>query len=279
MIRIALALALATWPVGIWAAACCAGGGPKSFISLARLQAYEIGISSTVRDVYGEFDLHGELGETPKNQTYSLLLGAGARLTQDLQWVATVPLVHQVNRFGRSDTTESGLGEILTSLDYVLLESLFSDEWYPTLSVYAGAKLPTGVGNSLWEPFVGLTAKKIFGPLTLSLRSGFTGRLIRQGFDRGDMVDLVESASYSFNERLSLAVGSTQAWTFNDRLHGQIKTDSATRVATVFLSPTYYVDRYWSVAAGLEAALPFAKTGVNAQASRVFSLTTKYGFF
>ena len=34
-------------------AACCLGGSVKSFISLQRLQTYEVGFSTSVRDVYG----------------------------------------------------------------------------------------------------------------------------------------------------------------------------------------------------------------------------------
>lgn len=274
------------------AAACCAGGNPKSFITLQRLQTFEVGLSSTFRDVYGEYDLYGDLEDSGRNQTLSLLFGAGARLTTDLQASLTLPLVHQENKFGRDANTRSGLGDIILGAQYTLLESLFQDEWYPTVTLAAGIKTPTGkietnlggvrtpgTGNGTWEPFLGVGLQKTYGPAILAFRASYSARLAKDALDKGDAVELIESVSYLFSQPFSIAAGLTQTWTLDDRISGQTKADSATRVASAFIAPTYFLTRYWSIGGGVDFALPLDRAGVNQQAGRSVTLTTKYGFY
>lgn len=275
-----------------WAAACCAGGSAKSFITLARLQTYEVGLSTTFRDVYGEYNLYGDLEETQKNQTATLLFGAGARLTQELQVSLAMPLVNQRNAFGTSPTSRSGLGDITLGAQYIALESLFLDDWWPTITVLGGAKLPTGTeeemrngrrfpgtGNGIWEPYLGVQAHKVFGAFSLLTRATFTLRPAHAGVDRGDGIDLVESFTWLPFPELSATIGATQVWNFNDRIGGATRPDTATRGFTFFASPTYFLTRYWSIAAGVEATPSWERLGVNSQAFQSVSVTTRYGFY
>jgi len=271
----------------LWAAACCGGGSAKSFISLQRLQTYEVGLSSTFRDVYGEYDTYGELGEVSRNQTLSLLFGGGMRVTQDLQVAVTLPLVHQQNLYSRQ-----GLGDAVFSAQYTALESLFIDDWYPTLNLFAGVKTPTGsqetlrdgraypgTGNGVWEPYFGVQASKTYGSFILLARAGYTARLLHDGNDKGDGIDLAESITLVVLPELSLAFGSTQSWNFDDRIGGGIRADSASRGVTFFFAPTYFLNRYWSVAGGFEASPNWNRFGVNQPAFQSVTLTTRYGFY
>jgi len=271
-----------------WGAACCAGGSAKSFINLARLQTYEVGFSTTFRDVYGEYNLYGELEETQRNQTTTLLFGAGARLTQDLQVSLTAPIVNQLNAFGPTPTSRLGLGDVVVGAQYIVLESLFIDDWWPTLTVLSGVKLPTGseeairdgrripgTGNGLWEPYAGLQLHKNFGDITLLARASFTVRPPHLGLNRGDGVDLIESITWVARQDLSLALGATQNWNGND--NG--KPDSAMRTYSFFVSPTYFLTRYWSISAGIDATPSWDRVGVNSQAYQSISFTTRYGFY
>lgn len=274
----------------LFGAACCSGGSPKSFISLSRLQNHEIGLSTTFRQVYSFFNAYGEQEEAQKNQTTSVTLGVGTRLSQDFQVSAILPFVRQVT--GANTPSREGVGDATVSAQYTAVESLFSSDWYPTLHLIAGVKLPTGLqatkdgkqllpgtGNGKWEPFVALGMQKNFGPVTLALRSAYTARLLHENIDSGDAIELVESLSYLFSERLSVALGSAQTWTWNDKIDGLIRPDTNTRAVSVFVSPTYFLNRYWSVSTAVDGALPIERIGVNSQAALSFSLTSRYGFY
>ena len=78
-------------------AACCAGGGPKSFISLQELQAYEVGFQSSVRNVFGNYDAYGEAEESDRNQTWNLSFGVGARFAREAEAFLIIPFALQIN--------------------------------------------------------------------------------------------------------------------------------------------------------------------------------------
>ncbi len=269
-------------PRAALAAACCLGGSVKSFISLQRLQTYEVGVSTTARDVYGRYNLFGELDEAEPNQTLTLALGAGARLTQDLQAFLILPWVYRTEGGGRTDGTRAGVGDAVVGAQYTLIESLFRDDWYPTVTLTGGAKLPTGstetklggkmvpgTGNGVWEPFFGIGLEKPLGFPTISLKATYTGRTGDRGAALGDMIELTGTVTAVLHQRFSLAAGATQAWILKD---GQ-------RVASLFLTPTYYITRFWSVAAAAEVTLPMDGFGIGQQAMRAFTVTTRYGFY
>jgi hypothetical protein len=290
--KLILLILLAAAAPTAFGAACCGGGGPLSFITLQQLEDVQIGMATSVRDVFGWYNPYGELEETERNQTYTVTLGAGKRLTPDLALTATVPLVYQANGAGRSATSRASLGDTLVGAQYTVMRALFQDDWQPTVTLNAGAKLPTGAverfglnrylpgtGNGQWEPYLGVQLQKSYRAWIFSLTGNYSLRLPRDGYSVGDRIDAIESVTYLFDRRFSLGLGSDQSWLTRAEIAGRYVPDSAGRAIDVFLTPTYFLTQVFSISATASATLPIPGWGVNHQAARAFTLTTQYGFF
>lgn len=259
------------------------------------MQTFEIGLSTSFRNVYGRYNATGEPEESSKTNSYTLALGAGARLTDELETFMIVPVVYQTNIFATNSVSRSSLGDVLLGGRFTLLKSLFRDDWYPTVTVSLGTSLPSGqvetfsngklspgTGSGMWEPFIGLGLKKEYGSVTLSFDSTYTFKVRKKASnfaEDGDKIELSEAAIFPFSSRFSLGVGSRQTWTF-DAVQNKVKVkDSSGRAIAALFSANYFLTRVWSVVGAVEFALPFSGLGVNQQLSRVVSLTTRYGFF
>ena len=276
----------------VHAATCCLGGGPKSFISLQRLEKYQIGLSTGVRDVFAHYNIYGELEESPKNQTITAALGVGVRIFDPLQLSVMVPFVYQQNQVGPSIATRKNLGDTFAGFQYTIIESLFQSDKYPTVAIQAGVKFPTGAvesstsgnvrgtGNGLWEPTMGLLLQKNYSILSGSVRAAFTKRVPTAKItDReGDLIELNETLALNFTQRLSVAAGLGQAWTRAGYQNGVEIPDTHSRIISALFSATYFVTRQASLTAAFESALPVEAWGMNQQAYRSFSLTARFGF-
>lgn len=285
------------------ASACCAGGGPKSFLELAELQTYKVGISTSLRDVYGRFNPYGDLVTSEKNQSYNVSLGLAARLIGDLEGSLTFPIIYQIKEVGTTQQNSStDVGDILVGLRYPLIRSLFRDEWYPSVAVLCGTKFPTGsidtlsssgqfspgTGNGNLEPYLGFGFSKEYGFATIAINATFIKRFTRtidsaagspSAVKEGDRIDISEAATIPFSRRFSLTLGGGQTWEMSRSVNNRTIDDSSTRVVNGFIASTYFLSPYWSLTAGLDASLPIAKLAVNQQATRTFALTTTYGFY
>ncbi len=291
MIRLSLPLFLFTSLLE--AATCCLGGGPKSFISLQRLEKYQVGLTTGYRGVFAHYNVYGELEETSKNQSVSAALGAGVRILDPLQISATLPVVYQENQAGRTLSTRTNVGDIFVGSQYTILESLFQSDPYPTVSILAGLKVPTGAlesstngnvrgtGNGLWEPSVGFLLQKNYSFLAGSFRGAFTKRIPKSGvLDReGDLFELNESLAVNITQQFSLLAGLSQAWTRAGFQGGKEVAETHTRTISGLLSSTYFFTRFASATLSLESVLPVESWGMNSQAYRSISLTTRYGFY
>lgn len=284
------------------AGACCLGGGPKTFIALRELQTYQIGLSSSFKDVYGHYDAYGDLYKTDRNQTLTLSLGAGMRLTEELDVFTTIPWVYQyAERVGKPGDATS-LGDVTLGGRYFLVRNLFQDDWYPTVTLLGGLKVPSGTtdrigsagklvpgtGNGIWEPFLGVSVQKDLRFVIVGVNATYTRRFGRTVPDasgtpvsvkEGDRIELSESATFPVTRRLSFAAGTAQTWDLSTRINGNHADDTAARVATVFASGSYFVTRYWSVGVGAEAAIPVAKLSMNQLATRSVTVTSTYSFY
>lgn len=278
------------------------GGGPKSFIQLRELQTYQVGLSSSFKDVYGHYDAFGDLYKTDKSQTFTLAVGAGARLADDLDAFVTVPWVYQLKETVGKPGDATNLGDVIFGAKYVLLRSLFQDDWYPTISVTGGVKAPTGTveklssegkiipgtGNGIWEPFLGIGIQKDYRFVILGFNATYTRRFQRTVADtngaplsvkEGDRVELSEILTFPLSRRFSVSGGSAQTWDFATRINGAAAADTSARMATIVLSASYFLNQYWSITAGSEVAVPIAKLGVNQEATRSITVTTTYSFY
>lgn len=282
---------------------CCLGGGPKSFIQLRDLQNYQLGVSSSLRDTYGRYDAYGDLVRAEKDQTFTMAFGAGAKFIENLDSFVILPIVYRIKQSALIDVDRGNLGDVLVGSRLTVLRSLFHDEWYPTINISAGLKVPTGTvdglsqdghiapgtGNGIWERFVGLGLQKDYGFLILNGSMTYTGRFGRTitgpgqedpiVVKEGDRIELSESGLFPLTRRLSITVGSAQEWDLPRKLAGQMVSDSEARVTSLFFSSNYFLTQYWSLSAGAEFSVPIARLGMNLEATRTMSLTSTYTFY
>lgn len=280
-------------PQNLIGSACCAGRGPKTFISLAELQTYELGLSVSNYRVFGRHNMYGEPEETDHNQLYTLSLGAGVRLLPSIEISAVIPFSYHEMGFGSARVHNTQVGDIVIGGRTTIVRSLFRDDWYPTIAVHAGLKVPTGsiekfeaskfspgTGNGLWEPFVGIGMKKEYGMVTLSFDATYTQRVGRIAtFKEGNKFELSEMAAFPFSRRFSVGLGSTQSWVMRGSLGGGPVADTEGRAVSAIASSTYFLTEFWSIAAAFESGIALHGLGVNQQLAQSISLTTKYGFF
>lgn len=290
----AVAIALAFAAELLQAAACCIGGNPRTFIQLKRLQTYELGLSTAVRDVYGNFDAFGTRERTDGNQTYTISWGGGMRLSETWQAYAVLPIVHQINRYGGVLTNRTGPGDVSLGVTFTAVEQLFFDDWYPTVNLMAGAKLPTGrtesvvagqrtpgAGNGLWEPYVGLGLRKDFEWVTLSVTATF-GRpfgLLEGRLREGNRWELIESFNLPLDRRLSLGGGASQTWVETKSQDGAKLAGSDSRSAALFATATYFVTPLVELSSAVDFSMPVDKLAKNYPAYRGLAFTLKYGFY
>lgn len=275
-------------------ASCCVGGSPKTFIQLRRLQTYELGLSTSLRDIYARYDSYGERQASDGNQTYSVSWGAGARLTEYLQAFATLPLIYQVNHYGSNSTSAALPGDAIMGFSWTVLEHLFFDDWYPTVNITAGAKLPTGrresivegrhipgTGNGLWEPFLGASIRKDFEWVTLSLSANYNrpfGTLMG-GITDGNRWELIESMSLPLNRRFSIGGGLNQTWIGEKGQNGAALANSSERSIGAFFTTTYFITPLVDLTGTFDFSMPSNHLSVNYAAYRALTVTIKYGFY
>jgi len=273
------------------AAACCLGGSSKSFLSLQRLQKYEVGTALSYKEDYGRFSAAGSLESSEVHRTFQMVLGAGTRVHPDWQLHAFVPLVSQVKSYGSRLENAFGLGDVSVGVDWTAVEALFTTDWYPTIRVQAGLKLPTGgtekkvsgtwqpgTGNGMWEPYLGVGFEKKIGQFTAGVRGGVTARA-SSGDKLGTQLELAESLAYNFSPRFSVAAGSSQTWTGDTTVGNRTIASSSSRSISFFAQGTYFIDRTLSVALSAEFTAPQSGWSRNSPATQSISLITKYGLF
>ncbi len=245
------------------AGACCVGGGPKSFIQLKDLQSYQLGVSSSFQDSYGRYNSYGELVETKANPLYTLSFGAGIKVTDDLDATLTIP----------------STGAVLVGTRYLLVRSLFRDEWYPTVHLSGGLGLPAG--DKGWEPYFGVSFVKDYGFAILGMNGTYTRKFQRAGNlgKEGDRFEVSETGTFPLSQRLSFILGSAQFWELARSLGSSSIADTAARGVSASLAASYYLTRYWNMSASWEFSVPLSKIGVNKDATRTFTLTSGYSFY
>jgi hypothetical protein len=272
--------------------ACCAGGNAKSFVSVKSLQKYELGIATSFRDVYGVYNRDGDIEDFAKNQSVTLSLGLAARLARSLQGTFVIPFVYRYFESGSSNRSGATVGDALIGIQYTLVEPVFHDDWYPTVSAFGYLKFPSGsiagkikgveipgTGNGIWEPSVGVQLEKPIGTLTATLRASYTGRIARSETKEGDSFELMESLSLPIGKHFVVATGSSQTF-YNERsintvpIHG-----SGGKSISIFLTPTVFLTQLLSVSGGIEFSVPLHGWGRNQPASQLFSLAARYALF
>lgn len=290
--KLIVALFLLLIPEALFALACCAGGNAKSFVSVKSLQKYELGVATSFRDVYGIYNRYGEIEEFAKNQTMSLALGVATRLSHSFQVSLVVPLVHRYFEAGASGRSTANLGDVLAGLQYTVVEPVFHEDWYPTISTFGFIKFPSGsmdrrengvevpgTGNGLWEPSIGVQLEKPISFFTVTLRASYNWRLARGQMKEGDSLEFMESLSVPIGRRLLIAGGATQSLFADRSRSGEALPNSSGRLVSLFFTPSYFISQEWSVSAGAEFAIPLHGWGKNQPAAQSVSVAARYALF
>lgn len=278
-----------------WAGACCIGGGPRSFVQLRDLQSYDLGIATSIRDNYGRYNQYGEVVSAEKLQTYTMALGASARLFPRLEGFAIVPLVGKSHSVGLEERSAVNLGDVLVGSKLTLYDPLFLEDWFPETKMTVSVKAPSGTtdvvgsGNGLWEPSLGVQMQKDFTTIIAGIAASYTARLPRSvanpskaeqlSVKEGDRIEVTETVTLPIDTSFSVSGGSSQVWDLGTSIDGKGVSDSQGRYATALLSGTYFMTRFWKMTAAFEGVLPVTKLGANEDAYRSFTVTSTYAIY
>jgi hypothetical protein len=277
-----------------WGAACCGGGGPKSFLSLQELQNFDLAVLSSFQESYGWYNSSGEAFSKKGPVDYTIQISSVGRLAPNWEAFARVPMVYRVTDYGSTRQARSSLGDVSLGLRWTFLRSLFVEDPFPTVSLVMGGKIPSGLteindqgrmkpgtGNGLWEPLIGLSFRKDYygwlGNIDFTFVTPYgnlKGRSVRE-----NQINLTESLSYAFNRQFNLGGGSTQSWTFDKEINGQDLSDAAGRSLSVFTAANYFLTQFTSVGAAFEWIVPADGFGVNQPINRTLSFNVRYGFY
>ena len=272
----------------LYAAACCGGAGPASFIQLARLQKYEAVLGSAVVDALGRYDSEGVLRPENTNRRFSTSLSGAGRINADTEWVVQVPWVHQLNRAAGQEFSSSGLGDVGALVRYWLAESLFASDPYPSLIVNAGLRLPTGrpqrflggllipaTGDGYLSALLGGALQKRLGSWIVDLSTLLSLPVVLDGNRDGERWDTQLALGYSATPRLSLSAGGLHSMRGNRLTGGEIAGGSSGWVIEAFVGFRYFITRFWACSLNLQAAMG----GHNLVANQSASLGTSLGFY
>lgn len=243
------------------------------------------------KENYGRFNANGDVESAEAHRSVALTLGVGMRLHPDWQIQTQVPLISQTQSYGGALLNRAGLGDVSLGGEWTAVEALFTDDWYPTIRIQGGLKVPSGsveskqngafrpgTGNGMWEPYVGVGLEKRFGAVSLGVRGSFTARA--GGRERlGNQIELSEVLSYGFSPRFAVAVGSSQTWNGDTFANGRVIPGTRGNSISAFLQPTYFLDRAWSVAVSADFTVPQYGWSRNVPASQAVTAVTRYGFF
>ncbi|NBX93157.1 MAG: hypothetical protein EBQ85_08015 [Proteobacteria bacterium] len=280
--------------LSVWGAACCGGGGPKSFLALQELQNFDFSLVSSFQESYGWHNARGEAFSRKGPIDITLQASTVGRLSPNWEAFGRFPIIYRTTDYGAITQSRSSLGDITLGLRWTLLRSLFVEDPFPTVSLVLGSKLPTGLseikengvfkpgtGNGMWEPLVGLSFRKDYfgwlGNIDATWSPQIGGSKGRS--ERENQLSLTESLSYAFSRRFNWGLGSSQTWGFEKEMEGHIIPGSASRGLAVFTSANYFISQFTSVGAGVECSVPWDGFGINQPITRTASLNVRYGFY
>lgn len=271
-----------------WAAACCAGGGPRSFISLAPLQNYALVASTSVKDAFGFFDEQSVLRGQNTRRRFQVLLGGAARIQTDTELSLTIPIVYQVSQFGTRTASTQALGDLQATVRYRLVESLYDSDPYPSISVFAGIRLPTGqmekqvgtallpaTGEGTFAPVAGIGFQKRVKSLTFDISATYTAPIAAASIKPGDEVNTAFSLSYAATQRLNLFGNVSYNMRLDDQRQGKPLSGSGGGALEGGMGIRYFATRFWSMALSLDTAFG----GQNYLANQSVAISTSYGFY
>lgn len=277
-----------------WGAACCGGGGPKSFLSLQELQNFDVALLSSFQDSYGWYNSSGEAFSRRGPVDYSLQISSVGRLAPNWEAFGRVPMVYRVTDYGANRQARSSLGDISVGLRWTFLRSLFVEDPFPTISLVMAGKIPSGLtetieqgvfrpgtGNGLWEPLVGLSFRKDYygwlGNIDFTFVTPYgnlKGQMVRE-----NQINLTETLSYAFSRQFNLGGGSTQSWTFAKEMNGKDLPEAGGRSLSLFTTANYFLTQFTSVGTAFEWSVPADGFGVNQPINRTLSFNVRHGFY
>jgi len=287
------------------AASCCAGGGGQSICVLTSEQKYQFGMSSSYREISGHFDPYGSYsanGIGNSATTMTNVFGGAYRIGEDWQLAVSLPVVQNQKSYSGSKSEASGIGDPVIEGRYLVWEDLNFLAYRPQLTIYSGVRLPFGksiynskdatevdvTGDGYTTLHVGMNAAKLFRPFKYVVDASYYYPMQKNVTEihstsvdpytirAGNKIQLVESATYLFNEKVSSGLGLRQSWQFESTVNGSASAGSASRIFSTVASVNYFYDSNMSFSFNYDTPALFEQYLVNQPKSQTVSLAMSY---
>lgn len=254
-----------------WGISCCGGEGPRSFVALQELQTLDLSVTSWVQEVTGSYDPQGRVINQTGPSDLALLMNSVIRLQPNAEVFGRLPLVSRTYPSALGGETFSGLGDISVGVRLTVIRSLFVEDPFPTISLVAATKAPSGqsregkgTGNGLWENTLGVSFRKEFWRWVGNVDATWT----LLGGENQEL-NFTEGLSYEVTRKLYLGVGSNQMLS----LGAPERSLSALGFGQLFLT------QFTSLVGSFNWALPMDGLGRNQPITRATMLSLRYGFY
>jgi hypothetical protein len=284
--------AVAVFPEGAWAQACCAGAGAVTPGRLAIHEDALVGLQFKVAHGFGSFSSTGTyLASPPRTTEWELEqdLVAALRVLPRGQLALLVPVIQTYRRTPSQSEFGGGFGDVNFSARY---DFTWAGEarYIPGIALLAGVTFPTGesieqaenrlgtdaTGVGAYQGNLGLALEHIEGPWLF----GVTGLVARRASRTVGSVTtllapqwtLLAATAYTFPNDAALAALVSYAVEGDPEVNGR-KIESTRRVPLFGVAGVYPFTDQWRLQGGLYFNPPLAQLGRNTPALVEFVLS------
>lgn len=287
------------------AASCHGGGGGESVCVLTLEQNIQLGITTSLRDIKGEFDPYGHYTPNPignTTTTWTTVIGSAIRLNEDWQLGVSLPVMQTKQVINNEPISHTGIGDPSVEGRYTLWEDLAFLVYKPELSFYVGARLPLGksiyesthvsgadiTGSGFVTAHVGATAAKLYRPVRIAVDGALFYPFAKEvqkirntpistpyQLKSGNRFQLSESVTYLPTTQWSGTLGFRQLWSLESSIDGSSVSGSAGRSFWGMIALGYFQDD-WSYGLSYETSFPFERYFANQSRSDAFTLNAAF---
>ncbi|HMJ57393.1 MAG TPA: hypothetical protein VK540_35225 [Polyangiaceae bacterium] len=278
-------LAIATWPSGAWAQACCAGAGAVTPGRLAVHEDAVIGLQLKGANAFGSYSAdatyHGSPARTTEWQFEQDLFGA-LRVAPRGQVALLVPAMQTFRRTPDQSSFGGGLGDVNLSGRY---DFVWAGEarYIPGIALLAGVTFPTGetvesaedplgtdaAGIGTYQANLGLALEQTEGPWLF----GVTGLVAKRAArtvgpyttSLAAQWTLLAATAYTFRNDAALALLTSYTVEGDPEING-VTRDATRRVLLFGVAGLYPFTDAWRVQGGLFLTPPISQLGRNTPA-------------
>lgn len=247
----------------------CCGQSPASFTILSLQQKLSLSLSHTLIRSAGRVYSDPKqffIWENKRRQIQSTTLNAAGTFGQRHQLFINTSFMSSSYEDAVEKANAHHLSDTLLGYSYELLPEYSFSYWKPIIYITALLSLPTGhsiydhsqisegtevTGHNQWGMGVGITAKKVYFPYTLTLQARSIRLLPEEfpltevlGFYDHSMAFLVNYASTFWS--LAFNAGITWSYLSERRLQPSNISSNSTQVNTILIGLQKPLDEHWS---------------------------------